>query len=271
MMEALKFVGLGLLFPALFTGSLFAYIRYLRRIGPAHSAYGVDISSSDASLRFKKLEVRSQIVALGLTISFGVSTFFLLRVLTQIRLALLPPAQLTFQITDFFWAIISFFIGFGLALWTFGPLARSWWPEEMSWYAVCSSVRHGLDTDRLSRGLGIGMMLLALAAVPFGLNCYVQVRSDMLAVRPLLSLNEKAHYFRDLKSIETAPMFVAPSGRIRADPDFLVRFKDGDRWFLRDLPSGEYAERREVALLLSSKSGLPIKKVPIFQRSDLQN
>jgi hypothetical protein len=268
--QALKVIGLGVGATALFLCSVFAYIAYLKRVAPALSVEDADIYSKDGDRRFKKLDGRSNGVFLLLTICFGVAVFFLLRVVGQLRFAMLPPALMSFPISGAFFGLIAGFTGMGLAMAAFGPVSRYLWPEDTRWYSLyLSNRRYDCDYDRLCRGFGVGTILLALITLVLGLNCYVQVRNEALVVHHFFGLHEQVYPFTEIKSIETAPKFVAPNGRIRHDRDYIVDFKDGQKWIAGDLPSGDIYERGEVANLLSKKSGVAIKEIPIFYTSDL--
>jgi hypothetical protein len=112
------------------------------------------------------------------------------------------------------------------------------------------------------------MMALAILPVPFGLDTCVQVRKDVLIVHPFFALHARHYPFSDVTGIVTAPKFVAPNGRIRHERDFVVHFTGGGRWIAGDLPS-QSRRSREIIEMISKKSGVPIRRIPIFQTSDL--
>ena len=270
-MLVIKLIGGLVGFLVLLCGSLLLYVRYLKRNVPMPSLQGIaDIYGKEADRRFAKLDGRMNGLFVLFTVAAGMALFLLLRLFGQWRTAQLPPALLTFPVSSAFFALIAMFAGMGIAGCIVLPLAKRWWPESQTLYlAYASHRRYGCDYTRLCRGLFLGVTLLAAAGVPFGLNNYVQVRRDALVVHRMLALHERSHAFSEIDRILTAPAFVAPNGRIRHQRDYVVYFKDGSKWVAGDLPSGEEAERVQIAELLSKQSGVPIQQVPIFQTADL--
>jgi len=268
--EVIKILGLGALVLALFIGSLFCYIAHLKRVAPAPRAAGPDFFGEDAKRRFAKLDMWANSVFVLLTLCFGVCFYLVLVPLLSWRASFLPPAELSFPISRWFAGIVAGFSGAGLGLYASMPVMMHLCSNDARWYATYVAVRrYGCDYSRLCRGLGTALVLLALLAVPLGLNFYVQVRSDSFVIHDFFAVDERTFSFSDIQSIETAPMFVAPNGRRRNDRNYIVHFKSGEKWISNSVPSGNGYDGKLVAELLSKKSGVVIKEIPIFSTSDL--
>lgn len=271
-MVALKMYALVLLFTIAVLGGVMLMVRHVKRVAPAQSADDVDLDSDEAKKRFRKLDGRSNGIFLLLTIVFGVAIYFVLKLISQWRFSMLPPAIMSFPIGGFAFVVPAMFAGTGVAAMAFGPLHHRRWPEDAKWYSLyLSNKRYGCDYDRLCFNLGVAVLVLALAAVPECLNTYVQVRDDSFVVHPFFGLREHVYAATDVDSIKTAPKFVAPNGRVRYDRDYVVYFKNGDKWEARDLPSDSPYDERRVVEWLSEKSGVPITEISVFQTSDLYN
>jgi hypothetical protein len=269
-MAALKIYALGFLFVAVVLCGVMLLLRYVKRVAPAPSPEGIDIESDEANKRFRLLDGRANGIFLLLTIVFGVAIYFALKLISQWRFSALPPAIMSFPITNIALMIPAMFGGMGLAAMVFGPVNRSYRPQDAAWYSLyLSNRRYGCDYDRLCFYLGAVVLVLASASVPALLNTYVQVRNDALVVHPFLGMSERIYALTDIDSIKTAPKFIAPNGRVRYDRDYVVYFKNGDKWEARDMPSGDAYDQQRVVEWLSQQSGVPIKEIPIFQTGDL--
>lgn len=130
----------------------------------------------------------------------------------------------------------------------------------MFYSSYLSVRRYGCDYDRLCRGLSVPLFLVTTTGLALGINQYVQVRQDAIALHHFFSLHEQTYRYADVDRIETA---VTRLNKRQTGHDYIIVFHDGTSLDLyRELPSGGKSVRAEVASLVAKKAGVAIKEVP---------
>jgi hypothetical protein len=255
--QSLWVIAAGLLFNLVVIGSFNAYIAHLKRVAPAPSVGSLDISSQDARKRFTKLDGRTNGFFLLLAMGVGTALYFVLHFIGGLRSAMLPPALMSFPISSAFFCLLALFLGVGIGAATTMPILRRWWPEDTAWYSTYLSVkRYGSDYDRLCHGMGMAVAALALLALPFGLNTYVQAREEGFVVHPFFGFHERTFAYSDIQGIEDAPRYTRNGTRWH----YIVTFKDGQTWDSDNMPSGGRYESKQLIQLLAHRAGIKVKK-----------
>jgi hypothetical protein len=240
--------------------SLAAYVGYLRRVAPPPSTDDPLIyRGRTPDALFARMDVRVKGQFFLLMMVSGALGYMVLLVIARIRIELLPATVLSYSMSHAYFALNAAGLGLGVAGTANGPVLRWRLPAEARWYFGYMSVRrYGCDYERLCRGVGRVVVVLALVAFVPGANCYVQARSNVFVVKRLLSWRSETHAYTDIRSIRTAREVVEPNGGLRHGRDFVVLFRDGRQWMASELPSGSLHDRIVVAQYLCRRSGVPI-------------
>jgi hypothetical protein len=256
--RAVALIAAGIGFSAFVHWGAYAYNRHLRISAPA--VEDMDVRSKDADQRFTKLNNLFTLLIIVLTILYAVPAYFLSKIVAEWWRSGLPSAYLNVFPGDSLYMLVAMFLGFGLTSATFGVVTKSLWPESGAFYSSYLSVRrYRCDYDRLCRGLSVPLFLIAMTALAFGANQYVQVRQGVLALHGFFALSERTYSYSDVKRVETA---VTRLNTHETGRDYLILFRDGSSLDLyRDLPSGGEFVRAEVASIVAKKAGVTIENV----------
>lgn len=185
--------------------------------------------------------------------------------------SLLPPADVTIAPTMWWaWITPAFLLALNvsgfLAIWFVQWRLGSRYNEFLDFWSR-SSHMNPIKANKVVAAICFGIVMVL---VFFGLGWHVQLRGDVLAVRGYFSPVERDYALADLRSIKTAPRFVAPDGHTVARREFVITFSGGRRWTTQYIPSDmDEVGKRSFVQMLSERSGVPIDEVALLQRGDL--
>src|SRR5450432_962983 len=235
---------------------------------PMPSAKGIDLDSEQASQRFRRLDGRANMVFLGLTVASCVVVYAVLRLVETGRGALLPPGIVDFPMFSSYWTVVAMVMGAAFAMLAYTALSKRWWPDDAAWYAVyLSNRRYRCNYESLLTGMAVAFLFVGSAAALIGWNRYAQIRNDGIAIHYAFAISETHHAWTDVASIQMASAFVAPNGNTRYQTNYVVRFRDGTFWSLRDWITHDQSQD-ELAGIVAQRAHVQISEVDSFRRGE---
>jgi hypothetical protein len=189
-----------------------------------------------------------------------------LRALSLWRFWLLPDADVKLVLDPTGWWYLAGFLAMPAAAFpadfVMGRILKSQKKEfDEKWNRA-----FGFDGSRIGPIFAIGWTLLISIAVTAGLNWYVLLDANAFVIHDPFALKAERHQYSDVRTIRTAPAYVAPNGQIVRHRDSIVTFLDGRHWDTDMIPR-QLTETQERALvdLLSKRSNVPIEDIAVFK------
>lgn len=242
----------------------------LAKAFPAKSSPQSAATLESLKRKYAKWENRLKFVYLALWVPVTAAIWLPLQTISDWHGQLLSPAESRITPGPIFWFIPAFFLALVLSAMPLAWLTKKWLGPNFHEYETYIRLKTKYDIDRVNRSLYWIVGVLFTLAVFLGLDWYVLVRADALVVNPLLGFGETVHPYTDVITIQTAPRLIAPNGNIVWRREFVVRFRDGQTWSTNSIPANmREAEKRELATLISKRSGTPIEEIAVFQKDAL--
>lgn len=245
-------------------------LRGLAWLFPAPPAPDVGATLEELRPRYQGLETALGFGALAACAPVGYGLWHALRGLAALRAALLPPAEVVWVATPYYWAVPAIFLAIGLAIPIGTALERLVLRGRLAEYLAYQRLKWGMDASRVSRLLLAVVGTLCAGLVFLGLDWSVRLERDVLVLNRYLSVGDERFAIADVAEIRTAPALVAPNGNRVYRREWVVRFAGGRSWTTNNLLSETPPEEKaRLIAALAERSGVAVEEVEVLGREEL--
>jgi hypothetical protein len=205
-----------------------------------------------------------------IAIACSLTFWYLLDVVGTQMASRLPSARFTLVQSAFYWLLPALLLGFIaaaklvdlIAAWLFGV-------EQLKGYREFEEVRYQIGPGA-GMFMAIALPILCIMFVALGLNHFVLVQEDRMVISGWINKTTRTLPYDSLVSIKTAPILIAPIGSEVTRREYVLQFKNGQRWNTANAPmSLTHREKSRMIAFISQASGIPVTEVPVLNRSDL--
>jgi len=176
----------------------------------------------------------------------------------------LPPADIVLFPAGAVCGIPAIFIAIGWCVVPATLLVRLRFGGQYDRYARYRELRFGI-ARRGWRSLLLGYSAVCAVWVVLILDWNVRFTDRDVVINRLWSFTAEEHPYSDIVEIRTAPWLTALNGKRVQRREYFVRFRSGQTWSTSYDPSDATPKRKkQIAELMSSRSGVPITEVPLL-------
>ena len=180
----------------------------------------------------------------------------------------LPEADITFAPAfPGYWGLPAGLFGLAFAgfasMWAVKALLGPAYPEFLLFWSKSGR----MDPVKTNLVLMSVVMAMAMMSMLLGLEAHVQLRGETLIVHGFTPI-ERTYDLAQLRSIRSAPRFVAPNGDVVTRREYVLSF-GRRRWDTMYIPSDPpLSAKTALVAEISKRAGVPIDELPVLQRSD---
>ncbi len=252
---------LGLVIAGLSVFAVSGLLHLFTRWFPIARAYELTYTQADWE-NFQRLSRISVIFTLSLVIAFTLPFKAALLLLAR-GYASLVPGLFVIQICPNYWTYPAIFASLVLAMALTHSLFRWRMKERFPRYLAFHNQRLGFDQRKAGRALFMFGLFFSLGLIIIGLNQYVRVDSEGLAINRFFGLVESRYAYADVIQIEEQVNSPSASALDEAaQQSFMIQFRDGRYW-----RSNTYTRRSVAPTILAAfeyiaqQSGIPLEQV----------
>lgn len=239
---------------------LFGLLRQFHRWYPVDRAYELTYTQSDWQ-DFQRHSWISALVYLGLAVLFSFFSYQALLLLAG-TYARLIQARFFIPVAQDFWLIPAIFFALFCAILVSYQVYRWLMKERFPRFMAFHNQRFGFDQRKAGLTMVIFGLLFSLGLVIIGLNLYLRIDGDSLAINRFFGLIENRYSYDEIVLLEERILTHPGDSEMIQDHSYVLQFKDGRQW-----RSSSYGSRPvppnilEALTYIAQKSGLPLNQV----------
>jgi hypothetical protein len=240
---------------------------------PAKPASGTNQNIQELRAKFGRWDLAYAFLFMPTALPIIFAVWLILKSLATWHANLLPNADIKMTMMPIYWAIPALFISIWIAGYTCDGIYQVILGPRYGDFRHYRELRYKFDEYNAG---AVGRIFLCItclicgALVYIGLNFYFIVLPDEIVFRRLLTLTDAHYRYSDIRSIKSAPKYLAPNGKSIPRRTYVANLSDRTRisglWLPEDLDPGQQARLMNA---LSQRSGVPIQELDRLSREDL--
>lgn len=223
------------------------------------------------SLRQKYRNWQMGVMAVWFVVLYPIAAVLTWRVMTRfaaVRYAKLGRSEFSFFPGGVEWGLPAAFLAAAISIVLLWLGVRLYLGKRYSEYRRYETLEWGIGkwTPWLALiGIAAGSLLGALAL----LDCYAVFAKDRIRVNELFAAGERTYQYKHVRSIRTAPKWIAPVGNEVARREYVFCFHDGTSWSTNWAPGAiTQSDRQKLAELVAAFAEIEIAESSVLTRGD---
>jgi hypothetical protein len=218
----------GLLAAGLVILAIFGIMHLFSRWFPVARAYELTYTQADWQ-DFQRHYWVSALVYLAFTTLLSFPFYYTLIFLARISASLIP-AQYIVPVSQDFWKIPAIFSALFFAIVITYQIYRWRMKDRFPRFMAFHNQRFGYDQRKAGMTLVVFGVLFSIGLVMIGLNLYMRVGVDGLAINRFFGLIENRYRYAEVTSLEERILTRPGQPEQVLDHSFVIKFKDGRQW-----------------------------------------
>ncbi len=159
------------------------------------------------------------------------------------------------------WMIPSLLSGLGLTAFIFLNLQKKILKERYNDYAYYSSLKYGLDTEKVSILFVRWIFVLVSVFFILEINHFASFREDTIHISDFFQLSVSDYEYDDITAVKSVAKLTAPNGNIVTDKHYIIDFSDKEKWSSRHGGISNYDKDTKMIQFILAKTGLALQHV----------
>jgi hypothetical protein len=218
----------GLLAGSLIILAIFGTLRLFSRWFPIARAYELTYTQADWQ-DFQRHYWISALVYLAITIVLSYLFYYALLLLARLSTSLIS-AKYVVPVAQDFWKIPAIFGALFCAIVITYQLYRWKMKDRFPRFLAFHNQRFGFDQRKAGIVMVVFGILFSIGLVIIGLNLYLRIGTDGLAINRFFGLIENRYPYAEITSFEERIITQREHPEQVLDHSFVIKFKDGRQW-----------------------------------------